>query len=144
MSRIRLTTCGFVAAVLLAAFSPSARGQAMSPVDGFWVFELTADDASIKKGAANFEERALIEEGKLTAEAFSYYGFPTQALNVTDPTNYVFDAVMAADKFGSIKWCGERRSSTRITGTLTWTREDGQIWTYSFVANKSTPPSEEY
>jgi hypothetical protein len=143
MSRIQLSTCGLVA-VLIASFASTARGQAMSPVDGYWVIQLTADDASIRKGAASFEERALIESGKFTVEAFSYYGFPAQDLTFlsTSPT-YTFEAVMAAEKFGSIKWVGERQSATRITGTLTWTRNDGEVWNYTFVANKGTPPSEE-
>jgi hypothetical protein len=143
MKRTQLMTLG-LATVLLASVSLTARAQVPSTVDGFWVIDLTADDVSVKKGAASFGERALIEFGKLTAEAFSYYGFPTKDLVVLNPTPYTFEVVMAAEKFGSIRWYGVRQSATRITGTLSWTRDDGAVWNYTFVADKSTPPSDEY
>jgi hypothetical protein len=130
-----------LAAVLLAFVTSSAAAQAAS-FDGYWVISLTPDSSSEQKGAYAFKEQMLIEGGSVTAELFSNYGFAPKSASLLATTPQVkFEAVMAADKFGSLKWTVTVVSSTQTTGTLVWTRNDGVVWNYTFIANKGTPPA---
>jgi hypothetical protein len=111
-----------------------------SPLRGRWTESgsrpIPPDSASILKGAVAFEEKVVIEGTGATREIFSQYGFGPTPPSILSLSPIIYSTTYSADRFGTLKVDGTQTSTNVVSGTMTWTRNDGSVWVYIFTMNR--------
>jgi hypothetical protein len=133
---------GFAALLVALLATPAvAQVPVPGPIDGLWISVNTPDAASVYKGARGFEELVLIESSLATREIFSGYGFvPTPSLILSPSPIIKYETIYTDSRFGTLKVEGTVAATlTSVTGKMTWTRMDGEVWVYNFSMNKIGP-----
>ena len=133
MRSVRIYTSGLAALLTMLVAAP-VLAQSPGPLDGLWLSTNTPDAVSITKGARGFEEKVLIESSLATREIFSGYGFlPTPSTVISTSPLIKYETIYVDATFGTLKVEGTVASSlTSVTGKMTWTRKDGNVWVYNF------------
>ena|SRR5687768_7453832 len=121
-------------AALVAVFLTTPAFAQPGPLDGLWLSTNTPDAVSITKGARGFEEKVLIEASLATREIFSGYGFlPTPSTILSTSPIIKYETIYVDATFGTLKVEGTVDGSlTSVSGKMTWTRKDGNVWIYNF------------
>ena len=129
----KLTTilaCMAVVSILSVAKTAWARDE----LAGKWSVHMSSDSG----GAKEMDDTLTFSnDGKLTSEQFKKKGF--DACTIDEDTRGLqimsFTANATSEKEGKIKWEGSATGGT-IKGTLTWTKKDGSVVTYSYNGEK--------
>jgi hypothetical protein len=113
----------------------SAAGAAL---DGTrWSVTVTPDTAAKKAGEKPSKDTLIFKDGQLTSTACVKYGFAPSAYTATGTsTKASFQAEQTSAKEGKTSWSGHATEGT-ITGTMTWTKQNGQTLQYTFSGKRS-------
>ena len=122
--------------------APTAVVTAVDPAmfEGFWQIEADPDATAERGGRLNFEEYFIMESGVVTAQELSRLGFtPATATFGTDidgsPT---FTATLTSGSQGTVVVEGKLMGG-RLTGSITWTRPDGNTYKYAYAGATFSP-----
>ena len=134
--RVSMRTRVFVAALALMAMSQSAFGQLAvgSMPTGCWKMTITADAAAKAAGRLDFYEYVYFEGMTFDGQEIARLGFDpgpiTGGVNALGQTT--FSVTLKSNTQGTVVSTGIYLT-TSMSGTLTWTRPDGRVYTYNFT-----------
>ncbi len=111
-----------------------------APLEGTtWPVTVTPDELTKQAGEKPFEDTLIFKDGKVTMSACVKMGFAPSlytALPVGDGWSFRTQQV-SADQ-GQTAWRAQLTGEA-ITGTLTWKKQNGNSFRYTFAGKKATP-----
>jgi hypothetical protein len=122
MCRKVLALLAFAGVLLTASANASA-----SSLSGAWSLDVEPTH-NTDPTARKFGEDVLFLEGAFSAAASAMYGFAPANYTLNNNT---FTVTLTSDNHGTQVWTGST-GSTRLTGTLVWTKPDGRVLHYTF------------
>jgi hypothetical protein len=125
---------------MLLAFGVTCAAAAFAsssdPFAGAWEVTATPDQATAGDGVSAFGEEVLFHNGQFTAAALAMLGFEATSYHVETSDGVTeFDATLVSSTRGTVEWSG-RRTLTGFSGTLLWTKVDGDVHRYTLSARR--------
>jgi hypothetical protein len=130
-------------AALVMVLAPKLMADDPPPTDtfvGLWSASMTPDDTASHAGQQAFNTKLDFANGQLTPELFSMLlGFSPADYTVSVDSNgkTVFKCTLQSDTKGTVVWNGSVGSDT-LTGTIDWSKSDGNTYHYTFSCTKVT------
>jgi len=129
---MRLNKLFIVSVLAIVAFLAMPNvARAEAGTDGTYSIHLTPDAATAQLGAKAFDESFMFEGADITMEVFSPMGF-SPATATFDMVGGYFLATMTSASRGTLVW-QVKFVNSKAQGNLTWTRETGEVWKFTFV-----------
>jgi hypothetical protein len=138
-----------LAATALVISAPAAFGDVLTtPVvtvlptmpTGCWKLTITADAAAKAAGRDDFFEYVYFQGTTFDGQEIARLGFDpgpiTGGVNAAGQTT--FSVTLKSNSQGTVVASGLYLVTT-MSGTLTWTRPDGKVYTYNFTGLPYTP-----
>jgi len=141
---MKTTLIALTALMLAAPMAHAAESQqgmnSLSQLDGTkWNITAMPTAEALKKGESNFQDTMIFANSRLSLEKSEMSGFPaSQYTTKLSKDRQTFSAVLKSPKEGTAQYDGWlNRDRDRISGTIAWTRANGEKITYTFDGNKS-------
>src|ERR1043165_5848010 len=125
-SLVVLPALALLAFTLANCHSKKEASGIAGPLDGtHWTIKVTPDDAAMRAGEKTFDDTLDFAAGRVSMSECLKQGFaasPYTAAKTSD--GYSFKTVQTSAGQGRSAWQGETHGNS-VTGTMTWTKEDG-------------------
>ena len=133
-----------IALGLMVGLGGTAIAQAAPNTEGRldhsqWKIKITPDEAAKRQGEKAGRDALVFRDGKLISKGCGRYGFgpSTYTANQSGST-WTFNTEQTSPNKGNTSWSGQISGNT-ITGTMLWTKKNGNAIHYSFAGQRARP-----
>jgi len=130
LSKLIVTVIAALAFLALPRFA-HANTETNLGYDGNYILHFTPDALTAQSGGKEFDDTAIVEGDVINFEVFCPMGFAPTVSSV-DLVGGVMTLTCSSASRGTVV-AKFQFVNMKVNGTMTWTREDGRIWNFSYV-----------